>query len=423
MGVTLWTDGTPRPRQPLPGAGHPRRDLRTLAVVNLLDLLILALLAFGVLAGWRAGFLGPVLALLGGIGGFVLALLLATALRGQLAELEQPGRALVTLLGLGALVLAGEAIGAGIGATMSRGLRDTWMRPVDALGGAVMGLAHVVLLVWLIGGVLAAGMSPGLAPVARDSALLGVVYDRLPQPATVAGRLLGLLTATDLPLLFAGLEPPPAAPVDLPPDAEARALAQSAIGSTALVSSTGCGAWQQVGSGFFVTATHAVTNAHVVAGTDTNSVTVGGATHDAVVVSFDPDVDIALLYVAGANAVPLELDLTLPERGDAAVALGHPGGGPLTVSPAAVTATHEVVGPDIYGEGRVEHSVVEMRADITRGNSGGPLVVAPGVVGGVVFGESRTAADVGYAISAPSAAASIGNATQRTAAVDTGPCG
>ena len=81
------------------------------------------------------------------------------------------------------------------------------------------------------------------------------------------------------------------------------------------------------------------------------------------------------------------------------------------------------MGPNIYGEGSHPHSVVEVRSDIRRGNSGGPLVVTPGVVGGVVFGESRTTADVGYAISAPAAAASIGDAVARTGAVGTGPCG
>jgi uncharacterized membrane protein required for colicin V production len=391
--------------------------------VNLLDLLVLALLLFGAFAGWRAGFLGPVLALAGGILGFILALVLATALRAQLADIEQPMRALVTMLGLGILVLSGEATGAALGASVSRGLRATWFRPLDAAGGTLVGMAHVILLVWLLGGLLAAGMSPTLAPIARGSLALDVVYERLPPPATVAGRMLALLSATDLPLLFAGLEPPAAAPVDLPADADARALARTALASTAQVRGSGCGAWQQVGSGFFVSPTHIVTNAHVVAGTDAVSVTVSGATYETVVVVFDPDVDVAVLYAPQANAPALRLADASPPRGTTGVALGYPGGGPLTVSPAAVTANHEIPGPNIYGEGRYDHSVVEMRADVERGSSGGPLVVAPGLVGGVVFGESRSVADVGYAIAAPQARDAIGDGTSRTQAVDTGPCG
>ena len=391
--------------------------------MNLLDLLTIALLVFGVFAGWRSGFLGPVLALGGGLVGFLLALLLTSLFRTQLGVIEQPTRALLTMLGLGILVLGGEATGAAIGATVTRGLRLTWFRPLDAVGGAVVGMAHVLLLVWILGGLLAAGMSPSLAPLARDSAVLGVVYQRLPPPAMVAGRMLALLSGTELPLLFAGLEPPPAPPVALPPDADARALAESAAASTGRVAGTGCGAWQQVGSGFFISSNHLVTNAHVVAGTDATSVTVGGETYDTTVVMFDPDADIAVLYVPGVSAPALTLSSELPGRGTTGVALGYPGGGPLTFSAAAVTANREVVGPNIYGEGSFEHSVVEIRADIRQGSSGGPLVVAPGLVGGVVFGESRTSADVGYAIAAPAAMASIGNAAQRTQAVSTGPCG
>jgi S1-C subfamily serine protease len=189
------------------------------------------------------------------------------------------------------------------------------------------------------------------------------------------------------------------------------------------VTGSGCGAWLQVGSGFFVGPSHVVTNAHVVAGTETSSVALNGSTYEASVVLFDPGVDLAVLYVPQAQAAPLQLSSDEPQRGQTAAALGFPGGGDLTVSPAAVTAVHHVQAPDIYGEERAERTVVEMRADVRRGNSGGPLLVAPGVVGGVVYGESRSFPDVGYAIAASQAAATIGPAIGSTQAVDTGPCG
>jgi uncharacterized membrane protein required for colicin V production len=391
--------------------------------VNLLDLLLIALLAFGLVAGWRSGFFGPALALAGGLAGFAGAMLLATLLRSQLAAVAQPGRALVTILGLGFLVLAGEAFGAAIGATMSRSLQTAWSRRLDAAGGAVVGLAHVVLLTWVLGGLLAAGLTPALAPLARGSAVLGVVYDRLPPASIVAGRVLSLLSGTDLPQLFAGLEPPPAAPVDLPAASDAQALAQSAVASTAQVAGTGCGTYLKVGSGFFITPDHLVTNAHVVAGTDATTVTLGGVTYPATVVLFDPQADVAVLYAPDTTAPSLVLSTEAPQRGVTGVTLGYPGGGDLTLSPAAVTALHQVDGPDIYGDGSYPHSIVEIRADVQRGDSGGPLVIAPGTVGGMVFGESRTIADVGYAIAAPAVTDAIGDGAARRQAVDTGPCG
>ncbi|CAN5230387.1 acid resistance serine protease MarP [soil metagenome] len=390
--------------------------------MNLLDIGILLLLVLGVVAGARAGFLGPILGLVGAVAGFAAALFLATVLREPLAQIEQPLRALVTLMGLGALVIGGEAVGAAIGATMSHGIRRSPLRPLDALGGAAVGAAHVVLLVWLFGGILAAGMAPSLAPLARDSVAIGLTTERFPPPMAIAGRLLTLLDTTDLPQLFAGIEPPPAEPVDLPPDAETRALAESALASTARITSNGCGTGLSVGSGFFVTATHAITNAHVVAGSTDTTVSIGGANLPAVVVAFDDEADLALLHVVGAKAPAPQLAAQPPGRGTAGVALGYPGGGNLTVTAAAVTANYQISGPNIYGGGTSQRSVVELRSGIRRGNSGGPLVVGPGTVGGVIFGASRMNDEVGYAIGADQATASIGPFIGSTAAVETGAC-
>lgn len=390
--------------------------------MNLIDAGVLALLVIGLISGARAGFLGPVLGLVGAAIGFGLALLLATLFSDQLAVIEQPMRAIATLAGLGAFVIVGEAVGAAGGTTMSHSLWKSGLRPLDAVGGAVVGVAHVVLLVWLIGGMLAAGMAPSLASAARESVALRVAGERLPAPTIVAGQLIALLDTTGLPPLFAGFEPAPAPPVDLPPDAESRALAESAITSTARIASTGCGEGQVVGSGFFVSPTDVVTNAHVVAGGDDTTVTIGGAVHHAVVVAFDPDTDLALLSVPDASAPALQLSETAPTRGTTGVALGYPGGGDLRTTPAGVTAAFRAGGPNIYGDGLNERSVVEMTAQIRRGNSGGPLVIAPGVVGGVVFGASRTAPDVGYAIGSDQALELLGPAIGSATAVDTGAC-
>lgn len=390
--------------------------------MNLFDVLVILLILVAAVAGARAGFLGPVLGLGGAVGGFAFALFLASVLREPLGQVEQPMRALVTVLGLGAFVLTGEALGAAIGTQMSLGLRRSPLRPIDALGGAIVGTAHIVLLVWIVGGMLAMGMLPAVGAMARDSVAVRVVTERLPPPMSVAGRLLALIDTTDLPPLFGGLEPPPAAPVDLPPDAEAQALANSATASTARIASGGCGAGLSVGSGFFVGPAHAVTNAHVVAGSSQTTVTLGGSSFDAVVVAFDDEADLALLHVPGAGAPPLRLATSTPTRGTTGVAIGYPGGGPLTVTAAGVTASHDIRGPNIYGEGSHERSVVELRAEVRRGNSGGPLVIEPGLVGGVIFGASRIDPEVGYAIGADEAVERLGPFIGSSAAVDTGAC-
>jgi S1-C subfamily serine protease len=390
--------------------------------MNPFDALVILLLVLGVVAGARAGFLGPVLGLIGAVGGLFLAISLASVFREPLESVMQPGRALVTIAGLGALVLIGEALGTAIGAALSLRLRHGPFRPIDALGGAVVGVAHVVFLVWIGGGLLAMGVAPAFSAVARDSIAIRVASERLPAPLTVAGRLLALLDTTELPPLLGGLEPIPAAPVDLPDDATQRALAESAVGSTALVTSGGCGFGLSVGSAFFIAPSYAVTNAHVVAGATSTTVAVDGDSFDASVVVFEPGADLALLHVPGASVDPLALAGAAPARGTRGVALGYPGGGDLTVTAAGVTATSEIGGPDIYGEGSEPRTVVELRAAIRRGNSGGPLVTAPGTVGAVVFGASRLNPDVGYAIGIDEVADRLAPSIGVTAAADTGAC-
>jgi len=391
--------------------------------MNAVDLVVLVLLALGALSGARAGFFGPVLGLVGAVIGFGLALAAATVFRNQLTGIEQPMRAVATLLGLGFLVLTGEAIGAAFGSRMSHGLRRGPLGPIDALGGAVVGATHVVLLVWLLGGMLAAGMAPWLGPAARESVAVRLATERLPSPLVVAGQLLALLDTTDLPPLFGGLEPIPAEPVDLPADAETRRLAESAIASTARVAASGCGSGLSVGSGFFIGPAHAVTNAHVVAGSEEVTLTLaGGPTFDATVVAFDPAADLALLHAPGASVPALELLPTVAGRGSTGAVLGFPGGGDLTITAAGVTAGHEIFGPDIYGQGGHERTVLELRGTIRRGNSGGPLVVEPGVVGGVIFGASRLNPEVGYAIGSDEALARLGPRVGATTAVATGAC-
>ena len=152
--------------------------------MNLIDLLVLLLFVVGLVAGARAGFLGPVLGLIGAVGGFALALVAASVFQEQLVAIEQPMRALVTVLGIGAFVLTGEATGAAIGTTMSRGIEFSPLRPFDAVGGAVVGVAHVVLLVWVLSGMLASGMAPSIAAAAHDSVAV--------RSGTVAKRYLAL---------------------------------------------------------------------------------------------------------------------------------------------------------------------------------------------------------------------------------------
>jgi S1-C subfamily serine protease len=389
--------------------------------MNLLDLAAIAVLMVAVGLGAWAGFLPQLLGLVGAAAGFGVALILASALHGTLITLQQPERAIVAMAGLAALTLLGEAAGSALGTSARAAMRQRLLGAVDVAGGALIGLAQGFLLLWIVAGLLLAGAVPGLTGAARESTVIKAVDSTLPDPAGVAADLVSLLQPTELPQLFAGIEPSPAPPLDLPSASAAGDLAASAIGSTVRVVTIGCGR-EQLGTGFFVGQHAVVTNAHVVAGGDEIRVELGSVTAPAQLVLFDASQDVAVLSVPDASAPPLQLAGATPDRGTDAAALGHPAGGPLVVIPAAVTASYQAVGPNIYDQGTVERWIVEIRANVQRGDSGGPLLVAPGVVGGIVFGASRTTSGVGYAIAADAVAGEIRSAVTSTTPVSSGEC-
>ena len=185
------------------------------------------------------------------------------------------------------------------------------------------------------------------------------------------------------------------------------------------------GMWLVSGPGVVFAAEYVVTNAHVVAGAQADSIQVisaQGTRRDARVVLFDPALDVAVLHADGLAAPALRFASSDPRRGALGAALGYPGGGSLTVVAAAVTGAYPATGRDIYGTTTVRRQILELHAQIERGDSGGPFVLMDGTIGGLVFAEARTDDEVGYALSPTAVAARIAPALGRTGAVDTGDC-
>ena len=389
--------------------------------MNLLDLACIAVLAMTVALGAWAGLFPQLLGLMGAAAGFALALLLAGSFQGTLARVDQPMRAFLAAAGLVALTLLGEAAGSALGSRVRAAMRERMLAAFDLAGGMLIGFGQGVLAIWIVGGLVLAGAFPGLERAASTSLVLGAINRVLPPPEGVAQQVVALLAPTEFPNLFSGIEPSPAPPLDLPPSGTVHSLAISGEPSTVKVEVTGCGR-EQLGTGFFIADHVIVTNAHVVSGGETMAVALAGATYRATLILFDPRQDVALLRVPSVSGPALELAGSAPRRGTQAAALGFPGGGGLTVIPAVVTSSFVADGPDIYGNGEVSRSIVELRARVRRGDSGGPLLTAAGVVGGIVFGASRSDPSVGYAIAADSVATELREGASRSSAVASGAC-
>jgi S1-C subfamily serine protease len=125
-----------------------------------------------------------------------------------------------------------------------------------------------------------------------------------------------------------------------------------------------------------------VTNAHVVTGARTISVTLAtGARHPATLVGIYPQNDIAAIHISGAKPHPARFaDSSQIQVGDIVLAVGNPLGLRSSVTQGIVSSAGRTVSE---GNGIVLPSVIQTSAEINPGNSGGALVNLDGAVIGI----------------------------------------
>jgi S1-C subfamily serine protease len=156
---------------------------------------------------------------------------------------------------------------------------------------------------------------------------------------------------------------------------------------------------QGTGSGFIVSADgHLITNAHVVEGADTVSVTLrDGRKFDGKVVGTDPVTDVAAIKIVATGLPTVNLgkskNLT---PGEWAIAIGNPLGLDNTVTAGIISAIDRSSSQVGIPDRRVQF--IQTDAAINPGNSGGPLLNAQGEVIGINTAIRADAQGLGFAI-------------------------
>jgi len=389
--------------------------------VNPLDLIAIAIIVIAVILGVRSGALPQLLGLVGAAIAALTGLAILPAVSPLLDSLPAVVRAIIVLSVLLGLIGIGEAIGATGGRAASKALGTGLWGALDRVGGAIVGAAQALLILWLTGGVIASGPFPNLSAMAQKSTALRIVDGFLPPPTELVLGLGGLLDDSGLPNVFIGLEQLPAPDIDLPSDELARQIGERAAPSVLRVVADGCDQ-RASGTSFVIAPEYLVTNAHVVVGADRILVQTSTESYKATAVLVDLELDVALLYANGVKAPPLTFTASEPGRGDVGASIGYPGGGDETVERATVAAAYDANGLDVTGDARVTRRILELRAKVVPGDSGGPFVLEDGTVGGLVFAESRVDPKVGYALAPKEVLERVAPSLGQTLAVSTGPC-
>jgi S1-C subfamily serine protease len=381
-----------------------------------LDLAVLAIAFVAAISGWRSGALGSLLSFVGVILGAVAGVLLAPHV---VSHLDGPRTKLfVALFLILGLVVIGEIAGVVLGRAVRSALQNGALRTFDSAVGVALQLVAVLVAAWLLATPLTSSDQPNLAAAVRGSRVLSTVNDVAPPwLKRVPTRLSGLLSTSGLPDVLQPFGRTPIVNVDVPDAALAADPVVAATRPSVLKIRGVATSCQKVleGSGFVVAPNRVMSNAHVVAGSESVTVEADGKTYDATVVSYDPSADISILDVPDLPSTPLQFDMQEAQTGTDAVVMGYPGGGEFTATPGRIREIIQLNGPDIYHTTTVTREVYTIRGTVRQGNSGGPLIDRDGKVLGVVFGAAVDDADTGFVLTSNEVAkqmARVGN-TQR----------
>lgn len=389
--------------------------------MNALDwLLVLLVLAYA-LSGYWQGFVTGAFATAGLLLGGLFGVWLAPVALGDATP------SLLVSLGALFIVILTASLGQAVLQYAGAKLRDriTWqpVRAIDAVGGAALSAAAVLLVAWALGVAISGSRIDGVTPLVRNSAVLDRVDRVLPNAA--GGVLQAFNNVVGTSFFPRYLEPfAPERIVAVKPG-DKRMLedpdVQRAAASVLKVRGTNdCGRGIE-GSGFLYAPDRLMTNAHVVAGVDDPEVEIDGESQTAEVVYYNPDLDVAVLRLDAGDLPTLGLD-TEAQSNDPVAVLGYPQDGPYDVEAARIRSEQKLRSPNIYGDGTVIREVFSLRGLVRPGNSGGPIVSASGDVVGVVFAASVTDQDTGYALTADQISASAASGRDATEQVSTGDC-
>jgi S1-C subfamily serine protease len=390
---------------------------------DLLDLILLAASLLFLVSGYRQGFVVGVLSFFGFLGGGVLGALVAPKLAesGALSGLPHTPLAIGLVFSMACI---GQVLATLLGNAVRKKLLWAPLRTADSLAGALISVASLLLVAWLVGTAVASSPFTSLASQVRRSQVLDAVDKAVPGGAK--GMFVSFRRLIDdrgFPEVFGDLVPTQVRPVD-PPDATlARSPVVSAVQSRVFkITGVASSCSRRIeGSGFLYAKERVMTNAHVVAGVRNPKVEVDHKQLAATVVLYDPDRDIAVLSVPGLDRAPLAFTETA-HTSDDAIVVGYPQDGPFRADGARIRGIQSAKGPDIYQHKTVVREIYALRARVRPGNSGGPLVSTTGGVFGVVFAAAADDPDTGYALTAKEVSSDAQQGRTATASVSTKGC-
>lgn len=391
--------------------------------MNIADVLIILFFITALFRGVELGVVRQVCSTVGLLAGLFVGAFIQGKLIGVVHS--PASKALLSLLiiisAIAVLSSAGEYVGVIIRRRIERARRLKAVDMADRGLGSVVAGATILLFVWLATSIFGSAPLQVVQHQVRNSVIIATLNRSLPPAPDIVAKLGHLIDPNSFPDVFTGLEPNIDTDTPLPSIGELDSAVALARPSVVRIEGAGCGGVSQ-GSGFVAHENTVITNAHVVAGVEQPYIVDAKGKHRAQVIWFDPDLDMAVLKATNLAGSPLVLQPEPAKNSTPAAVLGYPGGGNLTPNPAIVLNSFRAIGRNIYNQGKTERAVYSVKADIQPGNSGGPLINSEGAVIGLIFAESTTYDNVGYALTMDKVIEGLNLARDRSNTVSTGSC-
>ena len=385
--------------------------------MNLFDIALILLAVSAAVGGYRLGFLARATSWLGLALGVLAGALVLPWLLPRIQGASDPTKTVVAVATIVGMALIGQALGLLLGSNLRAELPLGTARRTDQVAGALVGVAGVLVVLWILLPILA-HVQGWTAEQARTSRIAQEVAARFPNPPDTLEALRRIMGDDPFPQVFDALRPAPDAGAAPGASGLSQETAERVSQSTVKIQGQACSRIQE-GSGFFVDDDLVVTNAHVVAGEDDTQVELSdGSTLDADVVAFDPQRDLAVLRTEDSDPAPLPVRAA--NSGDTGGVFGHPGGGPLEISPFRVSEQITATGTDIYDRSRTNREVLVLASELAPGDSGSALVDPSGQVVGVAFAVAPDKPGVSYALAVEELEAVLAGDLSRER--DTGGC-
>ena len=233
-------------------------------------LIVLAVLA-ALLSGWRNGALAAVLSAIGVGAGLVVGIAVAPSV---LRTVEEPSLRLLLLVGILVLLVGiGQIIGSSLGTSVRDRMKARTTQRIDSLFGAVFQSFIALIVIWMISIPVATNLGGSAGQGLRDSRILSNLNAAAPtRLASLPNGVAAMLNESGLPPLVSPWETSISGKdvEDPAPDVQDPELVRSIRPSIihVLGDAEECSR-RLMGSGFVVDNDYVVTNAHVVAGTQT----------------------------------------------------------------------------------------------------------------------------------------------------------